>query len=319
MRASSPNSTVPYVWDQNSDVFDHTQLAANWDALDVAAAAPRTSNAVTQTATLPVGLNNTTDRGKIYFLTATDQGFPVGTIARWTGSAWQDIKGIELQSTLPVLNLFDGRTVLLTGAASGFAAWTLVRYQSGSWYVVNQGIEILAGSFPIAGSFAGRVVVLSSAGGGFNAWDVIRYDGTNWKLVGPQPVPPGSELAYYSQTTDITTTNTASPGDLVTTFGAATFENVKYYLHISVPRVTLSVAGNVLFQFQDTSGPTNVGNPISVAIPVGGNYDDFSTWLPFTPTAAAHTYAMRWYISTAGTGTINTTSLSPAIFRIVKA
>lgn len=319
MRASSPNSTVPYVWDQNSDVFDHTQLAANFDALDVAIALPRTTNQVTQTATLPVGLNATTDRGKIYFLTATDQGFPAGTIARWTGSAWQDIRGVELQATLPTLNLFDGRTILLTAAASGFAAWTLVRYQTGSWYVVNQGIEIVAASFPISNSFAGRVVILNSAGGGFNAWDVIRYDGSTWKLVGPQPVFPGTELVYYSQTTDITTTNTVAPGDLITTFSAATYENVKYYLHMSVPRVTLSVPGNVLFQLQDTSGPTSVGNPISAAVGVGGTYGDFAVWLPFTPTAAAHTYALRWYISTAGTGTINTTSLSPAIFRIVKA
>jgi hypothetical protein len=316
MRASSPNGTLPYVWDQNSDVFDHNQLAANWDAADAAIAAPRTTNAVTQTATLPVGLNNTTDRGKIYYLTATDQGFPAGTIARWTGSAWQDIRAVELQSTLPVTNLFDGRMVLLTASASGFAAWSLVRYQSGSWYIVNQGVEIVAGTFPIPNNFAGRVVVLSTAGGGFKAWDVIRYDGSTWSLVGPQPIPPATEMVYASQTVDLTTTNAVAPGDTITTFSAATFENVKYYLEVNVPRLTHTATGDVRFQLRESGG--NVGNPLSAAVQAGIT-TDFFTRLPFTPTAAAHTYSLTWYVSVAGTATIGATGFGPATFRIVKA
>lgn len=33
-RASSPNNTAPNVWNDDADDFDHSQLAANWDALD---------------------------------------------------------------------------------------------------------------------------------------------------------------------------------------------------------------------------------------------------------------------------------------------
>lgn len=316
MRASSPNGTFPNVWDQNNDVFDHNQLAANWDAGDAAIALPRTANAVTQVASLPVGLNNTTDRGKIYYLTAADQSFTAGALVKWAGTDFRNFHREELLSALPTLNNFDGRTVLLTAANGGFAAWTLVRYLTGSWYIVNQGIEAQA-SLPSAAAYAGRVIILTSASAPFNAYEVIRSDGTNWRLVGPQPIPPGTELNYYAQTTDITTTNTASPGDTIVTFGANTFENVKYYFKVCVPKLTLSVAGSVNFLLQEAT--VTQGSIIQNVVYTGGNYRDFTVDMPFTPTAGAHTYNVKWYISTAGTATINTTGLSPAIFRVTKA
>lgn len=316
MRASSPNGSIPYVWDQGTDVFDYSQLVANWDAIDALLSAARPANQVTQLGALTVGLNNTTDRGKIAYLTAPDQGYSTGTIAAWNGTNWLNTRSIEIMSALPTLNNFDGRTVLLSAGAGGFAAWTLVRYLTGSWYIVNQGIEVLA-SVPVSNNFAGRVVILTGASGGFNAYDVIRYDGTNWKLVGPQPIPPATELAYYSQTTDTTTTNTVSPGDTITTFSAATFENVKYYCHIAIPKITLSVAGNINFLLQETT--STVGSIMQKAVYTGGNYGETNIWMPFTPTAGSHTYNIKWYISTAGTATINSTGLAPAIFRIVKA
>lgn len=312
MRASSPNSFVPYVWDQNNDVFDSTQLASNWDAIDAQLAQPRTTNAITQIASLPTGLNNTTDRGKLYYLTATDQGFPTGTIVRWGGSAWNDVKGVELLSTLPSSNNFDGRLVLLTAANGGFSAWTLVRYLTGSWYQVNQGIEIV-GSVPVSNNFAGRVVILSAASGAFNAYDVIRYDGSSYAKVGPAAIPPGTELAYFSQTTDLPTTNAVAPGDTITTFSAATFENVKYYFEIDAARVTLSSAGDISFQLRE--GGSNVGNPITIA--ASATAEAVNHKVPFTPSAGSHTYLVTWYVST-GTGTLLTTGLAPALFRIFK-
>lgn len=318
MRTSVPNGTIPYVWDQTNDVFDYTQLAANNDAIDAAIALPRTANAITQVAALPVGLNATTDRGKVYFLTSPDQSFVAGSIVRWTGSDFRNVQATEVLSTVPTLNNYDGRTVLLSGASGGFAAWTLIRYQGGTWYIVNQGIEAQA-VLPSAAAYAGRVILLSSASGGFPAYSVVRSDGAAWALVGPQPIPPHTELAYYSQATDITTTNVASPGDLVTTFASNTYENVKYYLEIAIPRISFSVAGNVNFLLRETAGPTIVGNPISRAFAAGAIFTELSTKFPFTPTAGAHVYDVRWYLSTAGTGTINTTGLSPAIFRIIKA
>lgn len=316
MRTSAPNNFIPYVWDQNNDVFDSTQLVANFDAIDLQLGQPRTSNAITQIAALPVGLNNTTDRGKIYYLTAPDQGYPTGTIARWNGTIWTDVKGIEIQTALPTLNNFDGRLILLSAASGGFAAWTVVRFLSGSWYQVNQGIEIV-GAVPVSNNFAGRVVILSAASAPFNAYEVIRYDGSAYKLVGPQPIPPASELAYFAQTTDLTTTNAVSPGDTITTFSAAAFENTKYYCHIAIPKVTLSVAGNINFLLQEAT--TTQGSIMQKAVYTGGNFSEANIWMPFTPTAASHTYNIKWWISTAGTATINTTGLSPALFRIVKA
>lgn len=315
MRTSAPNNYIPYVWDQNNDTFDSTQLVANWDAIDNQLGQPRTTNAITQIGALPGGLNNTTDRGKIYFLTSADQGYPAGSIVRWNGASWNDIKGVELQSTLPTLNNFDGRLVLLSATTGGFTAWTLVRYLSGSWYQVNQGIEIVS-AVPVSNNFAGRVVILSSASGPFNAYEVIRYDGSNYKLVGPQPIPPATEIVYYAQTGDITTTNTASPGDTITTFSAATFENVKYYLRVNVPKITLSVPGLINVLLQEST--TTIGNPMQVQIATGGIYENFFVEFPFTPSAASHTYNIKWYISTVGTATINTSSLAPAIFRIIK-
>lgn len=38
---------------------------------------------------------------------------------------------------------------------------------------------------------------------------------------------------------------------------------------------------------------------------------------PFIPAAGSHTYKVQWKVS-AGTGTIRTTSLCPAVFRIIK-
>jgi hypothetical protein len=316
MRVSSPNSYIPWVWDQNNDTFDSTQLAANWDAIDAQLGQPRTTNSITQIGALPTSLNNTTDRGKIYYLTAPDQGFSTGTIVRWNGSAWNDVKGVELQSTLPTLNNYDGRLILLSASASGFAAWTLVRYLTGSWYQVNQGIEIVS-AVPVSNNFAGRVVILSSASGIFKAYDVIRYDGSAYKLVGPQPVPPGTELVYFAQTTDITTVNQVAPGDTLLDFGTATYENVKHYLHIMIPRLNFTAAGNVLFQLREAG--SNVGNPMSRYTAGGPLYDDYSVLLPFTPSAASHDFSLTWYISDPGTATINSTGLAPAIFRIIKA
>lgn len=303
------------IWNNVSDQFSPDDLAHNWDALDADYLRARPANQAEVLAAVPSSSNFD---GRLVYLTASDSGFPSKTLIRYDGSSWRAVGPFEVLAAVPTLGNYAGRMVLLSGASGGFAAWTLIRYDGSTWAQPNRGVDISA-TVPVTNNYAGRLVVLSSADGGFNAWDVIRYNGSTWARIGPAPVPPSTELTYYSQTTDITTTNTASPGDLINTFSAATFENVKYYLHVTIPRVTLSVPGNVNFLLRDTSGPTIIGNPLSRAIGTGGAYTDFSVWFPFTPTAAAHTYDVRWYISTAGTATINTTSLAPAVFRIIKA
>lgn len=319
MRVSSPNGTIPSVWDQPNDVFDYVQLVANFDAIDVALALPRTSNAITQAAVLTAGLNNTTDRGRLIYLTAPDGGFVTGTIARWSGTAWTDIKGVELQASLPVTNNFDGRMVLLTAAAGGFAAWTLVRYLTAVWYQVNQGVELAAAYPPTGTNFAGRTVMLTSAGGGFLAYSLIRYNGSTWALVGPQPVPPSTELVYTTQAVDVANSNTVSPGDTLATFGATTFENVKHFVEIALPVVSNTVA-NAQINFLLREAGATVGTIMSV---YGGttvtDKRNFFVRMPFTPTAASHTYTVTWYLTAAGTATIHATSLTPATVRVIKA
>lgn len=75
-----------------------------------------------------------------------------------------------------------GDTVMLTAAAGGFPAWTLIRYDGSAWRPVSH-MEIQP-TVPATGNFAGRVVILSAADSGFDAWSIIRYDGSAWALVG---------------------------------------------------------------------------------------------------------------------------------------
>jgi hypothetical protein len=319
MRASAPNGTIPNVWDQPNDVFNSTDLVENWDAIDASLALPRTSNSITQAASLPAGLNNTTDRGRVVYLTAADGSFSAGSIVRWNGSAWANVRGVDVHSSLPASNNYDGRMVLLSAAAGGFAAWTLVRYLTGSWYIVNQGIEI-SGVYPPAGSnFAGRTAIITVSGGGFPAYSVIRYNGSTWGLVGPQPVPPGTELVYATQATDVSTTNAVSPGDTLVSFSTVTYENVKHYLEIEIPIIYHTVAsGQITFLLRE--GGSTVGNAMAfLNSPNASSKTQARFRFPFTPTAASHTYSLTWYLVTAGTATIQATGLVPATFRIVKA
>lgn len=318
MRTSNPNHLIPNVWDQNGDTFDHNQLVANWDAIDNQLGQPRTSNSITQASSLTIGLNNTTDRGKILYLTAPDGGYPTGTIVRWNGTTWNDIKGVELLTGVPASNNYDGRMVLLTASSGGFSAWTLVRYQGGTWFVVNQGIEQSA-TVPSSGNFAGRVVILTAATGGYNAFDVIRYDGASWAKVGPQAIPPGTELAYFAHTTSLSTSNAAAPGDTLVTFSAGTFENVKYYFEFSIPWITHSVGSAItsigLYEVSAVQGQTlDIQMPATV-----GNGGHLTSKVPFTPSAGSHTYNVKWFTS-SGTATIPiNTAHGQSIFRIIKA
>lgn len=301
------------VWDSPSDQFSPTDLSFNWDKIDADYLRARPANQVENLSAVPASGNFD---GRLVYLTATDSGFPAKTLIRYNGSSWQVVGPFEVSASLPTLSNYAGRLVLLSAAASGFSAWTLVRYDGTSWAQAVRGVDISA-TVPATNNYAGRVVVLSTTTGGFNAWDVIRYDGSSWAKIGPQAIPPSTEIAYSTIVADTTTTNTVSPGDTLLTFSAGTFENVKYYLHLSIPRLTLSVAGATNFLFREST--TAIGNPIQVTVTTGGAYKDFAAVIPFTPTAGAHTYNISWYIGTAGTATINTTGLAPAVFRIIKA
>lgn len=90
-------------------------------------------------------------------------------------------KNVSMVSSLPGTPA-SGDMCMLTSAAGGFAAWTILRYDGSQWRPVGP-LEILS-AVPVSGNFAGRLVILSASSGGFDAWSVIRYDGSAWAIVG---------------------------------------------------------------------------------------------------------------------------------------
>jgi hypothetical protein len=303
------------VWDSNNDTFNSTQLAANWDAIDADYTRARPANqvqVVTTVASVPSPVE-----GTLAYLSAADSGFAAGTLIRRTASTWKPVPGVELLSAVPSSGNFAGRMVLLSVANGGFAQWSLINYTGSVWQMLNHTYELLA-TVPTSGNFAGRLVLLTTANGGFNAYDLIRYTGSTWAKIGPQAVPPATELLTYTISTDAQTTNTVSPGDLLNSFAATTFENVKYYFEVSIPWLSHTIAqggGQILLR----EGSTTIA---SLSIPTANTATaptNFVGKAPFIPTAASHTYTLYWYTLTAGTLTIFGATYSNALVRVVKA
>lgn len=302
------------VWDSNNDTFDHTALASNWDKIDADYTRTRPTNQAEVLTSVPVASNF---EGRLVYLSAADSGFSAGSLIRYHGSSFSAVNSVEVLTSVPTLSNFAGRMVLLSVASGTFAQWALIRYDGTSWALVNNSYEIL-GAVPVTNNFAGRLVMLSSASGGYNAWDLIRYNGSTWARVGPDPIYPGTELAYYAQTTTITSTITSQPGDTIVTFSPATFENVKYYLEVLIPAYSINVTASTFNVYLRESG-TGITSPLQPAVPVSGAQYNFAGKAPFVPAAGSHTYAVTWNQNQAGTGSIYTTSIAPAIFRIIKA
>jgi hypothetical protein len=125
-----------------------------------------------------------TPKGLFVFDLSTDQYNHSQVAANWDlvdSLLGTPATSIQTLSTVPAVGNFAGRTVMLSGADSGFSAWTLIRYDGSAWRAI--GYEILP-AVPTLGNFAGRIVMLSAANSGFSAWDVIRYDGVIWDRIG---------------------------------------------------------------------------------------------------------------------------------------
>lgn len=320
MRNSDPNNYVPYVWDANNDVFDHVQLAANWDAIDAALAQARNTNKIDNDAALPSGLV-AGDRGRIAYLTNDSGGFTAGTVVLWNGAAFRALGPFEVHPTAPSSGNYAGRIVLISGSGDpNFPQWTTIRYDGAAWARIDKGIDTVANLAGTTNNYTGRLVLSTQAetigGVTYAANSLYRYAG-GWALVGPQPAAPGTQKTYRLVQTDVTTTNLVSPGDTLFTFDAAAFENTIHFLEVSIPRLKNSGAtNNVNFLLRE--GGSTVGTINSIQIQANDIYVPTHFLMPFTPTAASHTYSVTWYVS-AGTATINTTGLTPAVFRIYKA
>jgi len=149
--------------------------------------------------------------------------------------------------------------------------------------------------------------------GGASTSQALIWDGSNWAPKNP----PGFEVGYQVFTTDQATTST-SLVDLFT-FSAATFENVKHYLEITIPNLRHTVA-NASVVFQLMEGASTVGNQVQFeASSTVGNGVSVCARVPFVPTAASHTYKVQWKTATAGTATVKATGAGDAVFRLVKA
>ena len=302
------------VWDSNNDGFSSSQLAANWDAIDADYTRTRPANKVQTVATLASVPSPA--EGTLAYLTAADSGFAAGTLMRYTAATWKPVPGVELFTAVPTSGNFAGRIVLLSAAASGFSQWSLIRYDGSAWALLNH-TYTLSATIPGSPS-AGDLVMLTAAVSGFNAYDLIRYNGTSWSKVGPQAIPPATELLTYSIASDLTTTNTVSPGDTINTFTSTAFENVKYYFEVSIPwashTITQGGARILLRESTTTIASLDIPTPNTANAPV-----NFHGKVSFIPTAANHTYALTLMTLVAGTFEIFGLTHGPATIRVVKA
>lgn len=302
------------VWDNNNDGFDSSQLAANWDAIDADYTRTRPASMVQVVATLasvpsPV-------EGTLAYLSAADSGFAAGTLMRFTSSTWKAVPGVELFSALPVSGNFAGRIVLLTLAAGAFPQWSLIRWDGSAWALLNH-TYTLSATVPGSPS-AGDLVMLTAADGGFSAYDLIRYSGSAWAKVGPQAIPPATEIISYVINTDATTSNTVSPGDSLATFSPETFENTKYYFEVNIPWLSHSVTqggGRLLLREGSTTiASLDVPTPNTANAPIS-----YTSKISFVPTAGSHTYSLYWMTLTAGILTIFGATHTNALVRVIKA
>jgi hypothetical protein len=206
------------VWNDVNDEFNPHELEENWDLLDSALAGASTAGFIQKGATLPAGLGSG-DEGLVFYLTSADGGFPSKSVVRWDGSTWAVIGPGEILASVPVTGNYNGRTVFLTSASGGFAANTLISYQSSgsSWSRVG-GVEILA-SVPVSNNYAGRTVILTTASGGFDAYSFIVFNGLAYVRAERRGVENGTTLPsapYVGQVFALTgATGNFQNGDIV--------------------------------------------------------------------------------------------------------
>lgn len=136
--------------------------------------------------------------------------------------------------------------------------------------------------------------------------------------------PPGYELAYAEITAAVTgiTATTAATAVSIVAAGAVTFDGTAVLLEFFAPQVDNPSSGRILFEVYDVNTDTFSLGAVGSASATANNTP---VRLPrrFTPSAAAHTYGVRAYVTT-GTGAVQagtaaTGALPPAFIRITKA
>jgi len=178
------------VWDSNSDEFNPTELADNWDLIDAAQGGFKIADRVEIRADLPItNLFN----GRLVYLTAAVGGFQANTMVVYNGAAWRNIGPLEKFAVLPTVGNFIGRMVILTGADGGFAANDVVINTNGSTSWVKVGGVAKGATLPVSPS-AGDIFLLTGADGGFTAYTLVAYNGASWQRLEKRGVEVGTTL-----------------------------------------------------------------------------------------------------------------------------
>jgi hypothetical protein len=95
--------------------------------------------------------------------------------------AWVQVGGIPSGTSLPV-SPTAGDVYLLTAAASGFEAYSLIAYTGSAWVrLEKRGVETGA-TLPSA-PYKGELFVLTANASGFKDLDLVQYTGSTWRLL----------------------------------------------------------------------------------------------------------------------------------------
>ena len=129
MRTTAHGLTV---WNNTTDNFDHTQLAANWDLVDSYwvgfDSATQKVKQVSSGTALPVSPT----AGDLFMPTVAIGNLPAYALVRYDGTNWLTVGVITIQSSLPT-SPFTGEVVVLSASTTNFNAWSVVRYDGTKW------------------------------------------------------------------------------------------------------------------------------------------------------------------------------------------
>jgi hypothetical protein len=192
MSRQTPNVDLT-VWDSNSDEFNPTELADNWDKLDAALDTSGSffpADQVEIRSDLPVtGLFD----GRLVYLTATASGFPAKTMVVYNGTIWKTVGPIEEFTSIPGAGNYVGRLIVLLSPDGGFSARDLLVNADGADSWTKVGGIARGNSLPSSPS-SGDVFLLTGPAGGFDAFTIVVYTGTAWTHVDKRGIETGTAL-----------------------------------------------------------------------------------------------------------------------------
>lgn len=129
MRSTSKGLTV---WNDTTDNFDHTELAANWDLIDSYWVGFDSATQKVKQVSSGSAFPSSPTAGDLFMPTQNIGNIPAYALARYDGSSWLTVGVITIQSSLPS-SPFAGELVVLSSSTTNFAAWSVVRWDGSKW------------------------------------------------------------------------------------------------------------------------------------------------------------------------------------------